>query len=209
MAGAARKTVQHGYSGLEWAVSLPGTVGGAVVGNAGAYGAEVKDNLDEVRVIMDDGRLAHLSVEDLDYGYRSSSLKRMPPLKAAFKPVVLDARFRLAKEDANAVRTRADQYLAHRRRSQPVEPSLGSTFVNPPGDYAGRLIEAAGLKGTRVGGVLISDVHANFIVNPGGVGHARAAEVVELIEIVQARVKQEFGVDLVPEIQLAGEWSAV
>ena len=102
-----------------------------------------------------------------------------------------------------------ERTLAHRRSTQPVEPSLGSTFVNPPGDYAGRLIEAAGLKGARQGGVEISAKHANFIVNPGGVGAATATDVVALIEHVQAVVADRCGVHLEPEIQLAGDWDVM
>ena len=102
---------------------------------------------------------------------------------------------------------KADAYLGHRRSTQPVEPSLGSTFVNPPGDYAGRLIEAAGLKGAKVGGVEVSATHANFIVNPGGVDSATAQDVMDLVHLIQTAVKEEFGVSLQREIQLAGDWS--
>lgn len=206
MAGVARQSIRRGLAGLEWAVSLPGTVGGAVVGNAGAYGGEVKDNLIDATVVSASGNIAALSVNELEYGYRSSSLKRQRLLEAGFKPVILRARFRLIADDDGAVRSRADEYLSHRRATQPKEPSLGSTFVNPPGDHAGRLIEAAGLKGTRVGGVMVSDRHANFIVNAGGVGQATASDVMRLVEVIQAEVRRAFGIDLVPEVQLAGEW---
>jgi UDP-N-acetylmuramate dehydrogenase len=205
-AGMARQAVKRGLAGLEWAVSLPGTVGGAVVGNAGAHGAEVKDNLVEAHIISDDGSMIAMTVDDLTYGYRSSSLKRLSPLQAGFNPVILSACFRLYVDKAGEVRAKADSYLAHRRRTQPVEPSLGSTFANPPGDFAGRLIEEAGLKGLRVGGVQVSSVHANFIINSGGPGHARAADFAELVRRIQAEVHRRFAVDLVPEIQLAGEW---
>ena len=104
------------------------------------------------------------------------------------------------------LRQQADSYLAHRRSTQPAEPSLGSTFKNPPGDRAGRLIEAAGLKGKRIGGVEVSCIHANFFINPGGVGTATAADMMVLVEVVQAEVKAQFGVLLQPEVQLAGEW---
>ena len=121
--------------------------------------------------------------------------------------MVLSANFRLSPGDAGEIRARADQFLQHRRRTQPVEPSLGSTFVNPPGDHAGRLIEQAGLKGKRVGGVEVSTLHANFIINPGGVGKATAAEVVTLMQEIQTTVEQRFGVRLTPEVQFVGEWS--
>ena len=209
MAGVARFSVNQGLTGLEWAVSVPGTIGGAVVNNAGAHGGEVKDNLAYADLLDEQGELVEYRVEEFAYAYRHSSLKRTRLLQPGFNPVVLCANFRLERGDAAAIRAKADGFLAHRRGTQPVEPSLGSTFVNPPGDYAGRLIEAAGLKGARAGGVEISAKHANFIVNPGGVGAATAADVVALIERVQAVVAQRCGVHLEPEIQLAGDWDVM
>jgi UDP-N-acetylmuramate dehydrogenase len=206
LAGLARQSIRAGLAGLEWAVSVPGTIGGAVVGNAGAHGGEVKDNLDYALILDAQGDLQEMGVDDLDYDYRNSRLKRMRPLRSGFNPVVLHAVFRLEQDDPAAIRSRAESYLAHRRRTQPVEPSLGSTFVNPPGDFAGRLIEAAGLKGARVGGAQVSALHANFIVNPGGVGTASAADIMQLIELVQAAVLSRFGIRLEPEVQLVGEW---
>jgi len=206
MAGAARVSVRAGLSGLEWAVSVPGTVGGAVVGNAGAHGGEVKDTLDSALLIDLEGEVQEYKVADFHYAYRDSTLKRLQPLVAAFKPVVLHANFRLVRGEPTLIAERADRFLRHRRQTQPVEPSLGSTFVNPPGDYAGRLIEAAGLKGMRVGGVEVSGLHANFIVNPGGVGKATAADVIQLIEQIQQRVAERFDVHLEQEIQLVGNW---
>jgi len=187
-------------------VSVPGTVGGAVVGNAGAHGGEVKDNLESALLVDEQGEVQEYKVADFHYAYRDSSLKRLQPLVAAFKPVVLNAYFRLERGDRAAIAARADNFLQHRRRTQPVEPSLGSTFVNPPGDYAGRLIEAAGLKGARVGGVAVSTLHANFIINPGGVGKATAGDVIELIELIQRTVAERCGIHLEREIQLVGQW---
>ena len=210
MAGAARSSIVAGLTGLEWAVSIPGTVGGAVVGNAGAHGGEIKDNLWNVMILgADDG--AGLTVEEMDavqlaFAYRSSSLKRQLTVKAGFGPIVLNANFRLDFGDVEAIKATADGYLQHRRRTQPVEPSVGSTFRNPPGDYAGRLIEAAGLKGTRVGGVEVSELHANFLINRGGAGAARAADVLALMRRIQQTVEDRFGVRLEPEVQLVGEW---
>jgi UDP-N-acetylmuramate dehydrogenase len=206
MAGVARTSIKAGLTGLEWAVSVPGTVGGAVVGNAGAHGGEIKDNLVDLLLIDEEGEVRSLTVEELDYSYRESVLKRKQPLAAGFKAVVLSANFRLANGDADESGERADRYLAHRRQTQPVEPSLGSTFVNPPGDYAGRLIEAAALKGVRVGGAEVSELHANFIINRGGVGRATAADVLGLIRLVQQTVHQQSGVWLEPEVQLVGAW---
>ncbi len=208
MAGVARMCVRAAMAGMEWAVSVPGTIGGAVVGNAGAHGGEIKDNLVVVQMLETDGRLVNRSGVELGYAYRSSVLKQNRPLKAATFPIVVAATFDLTLDDPILLKQRADQYLAHRRRTQPAEPSLGSTFKNPPGDHAGRLIEAAGLKGKRIGGVEVSRTHANFFINPGGVGTATAADMVALIEYVQGEVEERFGVRLQPEVQLAGEWQA-
>jgi UDP-N-acetylmuramate dehydrogenase len=206
MAGVARRAVAAGLTGLEWAVSLPGTVGGAIVNNAGAYGWETKDNLESATVLDAQGSLVKLTPADASYAYRSSSLKRTGVVQAGFGPVVLDARFRLAHGDPAAIAAQAERNLLQRRHSQPNEPSLGSTFRNPPGDYAGRLVEAAGLKGERRGGVEVSRQHANFLINPGGVGAATAADVMALIRHVQQAVLDRFGVKLEPEVQLVGEW---
>ncbi len=206
MAGVARQSVNMGLTGSEWAVSVPGTIGGAVVNNAGAHGGEIKDSLERARVINATGTIADYRVGDFGYDYRTSSLKRQRLLQAGFKPVVLTAGFRLHRGEKAATKGLADRYLQHRRSTQPVEPSLGSTFVNPPGDFAGRLIEAAGLKGHRIGGVEVSMTHANFIVNPDGVGTASAADVVALIEFIRSIVSETFGVLLEPEVQMAGEW---
>lgn len=214
MAGLARRTIAAGLAGLEWAVSLPGTVGGAVVNNAGAYGGEVKDNLYNAMVLGADDEIVEMPAAQLGFGYRASALKvtaqrdeegAIAVVHPGFGPVVLSANFRLAHGDRAAIEERAGHNLQHRRRSQPVEPSLGSTFVNPPGDYAGRLIEAAGLKGFAVGGVLVSRQHANFLINPGGIGGATAADVLALIRHIQRVVADRFGVLLKPEIQLVGE----
>lgn len=206
MAGVARQSIRDGLTGLEWAVSVPGTLGGAVVGNAGAHGGEIKDCLQSARVLDEQGRLVEFGVKDFAYAYRNSHLKRLRPTRAGFLPVVISATFDLPHGDTEETRARAETYLAHRRSTQPVQPSMGSTFVNPPDDYAGRLIEAAGLKGTRVGGVEVSDLHANFIVNRGGVGSATAADVMRLIQVVQTTVQDRFGITLEPEVQLVGEW---
>jgi len=206
MAGVARMSIRGGLTGLEWAVSVPGTVGGAVVGNAGAHGGEVKDSLEYVMLIDDNGDVQEYTVTDFDYAYRDSTLKRLKPLVADFKPVVLSANFRLEKGDTTVSTDQADRFLQHRRSTQPVAPSLGSTFVNPPNDYAGRLIEEAGLKGHRVGGVEVSRQHANFIVNPGGVDCGTATDVLTLINQIQTRVAAHCGTQLTCEVQLVGEW---
>jgi UDP-N-acetylmuramate dehydrogenase len=174
---------------------------------AGAHGGEVKDTLENLLLIDEQGEVTEVSVAEMGYAYRDSTLKRRQPLRAGFKAVVLSANFRLAPGPRAEISARAEQFLGHRRRTQPVEPSLGSTFVNPPGDFAGRLIEAAGLKGASIGGAQISRLHANFIVNPGGVGSATASNVLQLIQQVQHVVYHETGVSLTPEVQLVGEWA--
>jgi len=215
MAGLARRMVSAALTGLEWAVSLPGTVGGAVVNNAGAYGGAVQDNLYDAMILGADDDIEEVPAAQLAYGYRTSSLKattaaggRFSAVHAGFGPVVLSANFRLAPGDPETIKAQAEHNLQHRRRTQPVEPSLGSTFVNPPGDYAGRLIEAAGLKGATVGGVQVSRTHANFLINPGGVGSATAADVMGLIEHVQQVVAARCGVQLTPEVQCVGAWES-
>jgi UDP-N-acetylmuramate dehydrogenase len=207
MAGVARHSVREALTGLEWAVSVPGTVGGAVVGNAGAHGGEVKDVLEYALLMDGEGEVVEYQQQDFAYAYRASRLKKQVALRAGFNSVVLSANFRLTLGDASEIRARAERFLQHRRSTQPVEPSLGSTFVNPPGDYAGRLIEQAGLKGLRVGGAEVSTRHANFIVNPGGVGKATAHDVVRLMAQMQGTVEERFGILLTPEVQFTGEWS--
>ncbi len=200
LAGLAREAVRRGWDGLTWAVSIPGTVGGAVVGNAGAHGGSMADVVAWVRLLQGDGRVVRVAGQDLGYGYRTSVLKEARRRGEMF-PLVVDVALRLRRGDARQLREQADEYLAHRRRTQPTESSVGSIFRNPPGDYAGRLIEAAGLKGTRVGDVAVSTVHANFIVN---LGNGRAADVRALIRLIQERVQKQFGVHLELEILIVG-----
>ena len=209
MAGAARTAINAGLTGLEWAVSVPGSVGGAVVNNAGAHGGEVKDCLWDVLLLDDRGDIQIHRVEDLAYAYRQSSLKRGAITDAGFGPVLLSANFRLDSGERETIRRTAQAFLSHRRDTQPVEPSLGSTFVNPPGDFAGRLIEEAGLKGFGLGGIEVSRTHANFLINPGGVGAATATDVVAMIEHIQAEVARHSGVQLEPELQKIGDWSSL
>ena len=200
----ARWTVKNGWTGLEWAVSVPGTVGGAVIGNAGAHGGDIAGDLAWALVAYPGQGRRLLTKDDLEFAYRSrpSLLKRQ--LATGETLVVLGAGFQLEPGDVAEATTRADGYLAKRRASQPVEPSAGSIFRNPPGDHAGRLIEAVGLKGYRIGGAQISPRHANFIVN---VENARADDVIALIDLMRARVFEHFGVELIPEILFVGDWS--
>ena len=208
LAGLARTAIKAGFSGLEWAVSVPGTVGGAVIGNAGAYGGDIARNLAEARVAYPGQGRQTLSGEQMAFTYRSSLLKRQLASGEAqpeAQPVVLTAAFSLVPGDAAALAALAESWLARRRASQPVEPSAGSIFRNPPGDHAGRLVEAVGLRGQRIGGAQISPRHANFIVN---VENARAADVRALLDLMWKRVWENSGIELVPEILFVGEWHA-
>lgn len=203
LAGLARWTIRAGWAGLEWAVSVPGTVGGAVIGNAGAHGGEIADHLAWAYLAYPGQSRRYLTLSELEYGYRSSSLKHDLARRAGHTVfAVLLAGFALQRGDPSALTTRADEFLAQRRSSQPVEPSAGSVFRNPPGDYAGRLIEAVDLKGYALGGAQISLRHANFIVNTGS---ARAADVLRLMKVMQERVQDRFGIRLIPEILFLGE----
>lgn len=206
LAGLARATFRQGLTGLEWAVSVPGTVGGAVIGNAGAHGSDIAANLAWAAVRYAGCARQVLSREELRYVYRSSLLKEhlLDPRRQP-KPVVLAAGFDLQLGDADAASRRADEFLARRRASQPVEPSAGSIFRNPPGDYAGKLIETLGLKGREVGGAQISLRHANFIVNTGG---ATADDVTALINLVREAVYRAQAIRLATEILFVGEWPA-
>jgi UDP-N-acetylmuramate dehydrogenase len=203
LAGLARWAIRAGLSGLEWAVSLPGTVGGAVIGNAGAHGGEIAKILAWALVSYTGLGRQTLTVDQLEYSYRSSALKQQPSRGDA-KAIVLMAGFRLTHGDVTAMNAQAEVYLAKRRASQPVEPSAGSIFRNPLGDHAARLIDTAGLKGSRIGGALISPQHANFIVNDTGT--ATASDVVGLIDLVRSRVYDDTGIELKPEIVFVGEW---
>jgi UDP-N-acetylmuramate dehydrogenase len=194
--GVANRLARQGWSGLEWAIGVPGTVGGAIVGNAGAHGGAVADSVITVEVIDARGAAQRLPKTDCAFGYRTSRFKRNKG------EVVLSAEFEMRRDDPAACIARMNQYTEHRRRTQPTEPSVGSMFKNPPGDSAGRLIEQAGMKGARVGNVEVSRVHANFFVNLGG---AMASEVLQLVEIVQSAVRGKFGVELELEIEVVGE----
>ncbi len=204
LAGMARWAIKNGLSGLEWAVSVPGTVGGAVIGNAGAHGGDIAGNLAYALVVYPGQGRRQLTKDELEFTYRSSLLKTQIATGET-PPVVLAAGFEVQQGDIAEMTARADGFLAKRRASQPVEPSAGSIFRNPPGDYAGRLIEALGLKGHRIGGAQISPRHANFIVN---VEAALAADVVSLIDLMRWRVFEQFGIELIPEILFAGDWPA-
>ncbi|MBE3551126.1 MAG: UDP-N-acetylenolpyruvoylglucosamine reductase [Brockia lithotrophica] len=194
--GLAAFAARRGLAGLEFAGGIPGTVGGAVVMNAGAHGGEVKDVLRYVRLFTPDGREVVAGPESLRFSYRTSNLQRE-------KAVVVEAAFCLRPDDPEEIRARLNAFRERRARTQPVTArTAGSVFRNPPGDYAGRLIDAAGLKGLRVGGAVVSPVHANFIENAGG---ATARDVCALIERIRDEVYRKFGVLLETEVVVVGE----
>ncbi len=188
---------KQGLTGLEFAHGIPGTVGGAVCMNAGAYGGEMKQVVQSVSVLFPEEGIRLLSGAELDFGYRHSFLTQHP------EAVVLHAVFSLTEGDTDAIRARMNELMAKRKASQPLEyPSAGSTFQRPEGHFAGALIEQCGLKGETVGGAQVSPKHAGFVIN---CGTATSADVRKLIALVQARVLAEQGVCLEPEVRILEE----
>ncbi len=198
LGGIARQVALRGLSGLEWAATVPGSLGGAVYGNAGAHGSDMQTNLLLAEILHPEYGRQQWSCAQMEYSYRSSILKRSQQ-----KAVILSARLQLEHDTPENIKTKMDTFSAHRKTTQPPGASMGSMFKNPAGDYAGRLIEACGLKGTRVGGVEVSCVHANFFVNYEG---ATASDYRQLIERVRKTVADKQGVELELEIELIGEW---
>lgn len=196
LARVAQEAVRRGLAGLAWAAGLPGTVGGAVVGNAGAFGGDIAGVLVRAMVLGPDGNVAERPGEWFGFAYRESRLKR-----STNQEVVLAVTLALQPGDPKALRARADKILAWRRVRHPSGATMGSTFKNPPDGHAGRLIERAGLKGYRIGGAQVSEQHANFLLNTGD---ATSEDVRALMTHVQAEVEQQFGVVLDPEIELLG-----
>ena len=194
----AQMASRAGLGGLEWCNSIPGTVGGAVYGNAGAHGGNVQSQLDTVTLITRDGGEQTLSVEDMDFQYRSSKLKR-----EGIDTVILSATFHGEHVDSSESLEKLDALTAKRAQAQLKGHSFGSTFKNPPNDFAGRLLEEAGMKGFVYGKARVSDKHANFILNDG---EASAQEIYTLIRMGQTRVKEKFGIDLQTEIELIGDF---
>ena len=185
---------RQGLTGLEFAHGIPGTVGGAVCMNAGAYGGEMAQVVSEVSVLFPEAGIRTLSGADLVFGYRRSFLTERPDA------VVLRTVFRLTDGDPDAIRASMRELMEKRRASQPLEwPSAGSTFKRPEGHFAGTLIDQCGLKGLTVGGAQVSEKHAGFVINRGG---ASAADIRELIRQIQERVLAETGVRLEPEVKI-------
>ncbi len=191
----ANTTAGRGLGGLEFATGIPGTVGGAVYMNAGAYGSETTEVLDWADIYQD-GVVVRMENADLALSYRRSILHDHPDW------VVVRAGYILAPGDPAELRARIKEFRTQRMNGSPNRPSCGSTFKRPPGDFPGRVIEAAGLKGTRVGQVEVSPVHANYFVNRGG---ATAKEALELMALVREKVRERLGVELEPEVRVLGE----
>ena len=189
--------LEAGLTGFEFASGIPGTVGGAVVMNAGAYGGETRDILKSATVLTPDGAVLTLCNEELELGYRTSVI-------AKNDYVVLEAEYELSPGEREAIRAKMDELKVQRVTKQPLEfPSAGSTFKRPEGYFAGKLIQDAGLRGFTVGGAQISEKHCGFVINKG---NATATDIKELIQQVSDKVMQEFGVRLEPEVKMLGEF---
>ncbi len=194
----ARRTALAGLKGLEWGAGIPGSVGGALVMNAGAHGGEVRGAVRSVSLVLD-GRVEEWPGEECGFAYRHSRFKGFEPGRL----VLTGAEFALEPAPVGELKAAMEAALERRRATQPLElPNAGCAFKNPEGDSAGRLIEACGLKGLRLGGAAISPVHANFVVNEGG---ARAADILALMGRAREAVRERFGVELREEILVLGE----
>ena len=198
---AAQHAIELGLGGLEWAIDIPGTMGGSVVGNAGAFGGYMGDVLRRAQLLTPEGKVRWEGPEELGLGYRTSRLKESKA-EGRSCDTVLSVEVLLTPTPAVLLRKRAAEYTRRRLERQPSEPSAGSVFKRTVQYPAGFLIEQAGLKGERVGGAQVSVKHANFIVNLGG---ARATDVEALIDLCRERVREMFGIELQLEIELVGE----
>jgi UDP-N-acetylmuramate dehydrogenase len=214
---------ERGWAGLEWGAGVPGTIGGAVVSNAGCHGMCIGDTLLAARVLSlrdpAQATVAELPARELELGYRRSRFRQhreiaftadhrpiaAPRLLVDPVEIILGATCRLTRDDPAAIKARVAHFKQHRKETQPPQPSAGSVFKNPPGDYAGRLIESLGLKGHQIGRAAISAKHANFIVNLGG---ATAADIISLIALAHASVQDRYAVTLELEVELRGDWEA-
>lgn len=197
LSAIANKALENGLTGFEFAAGIPGTLGGACVMNAGAYGGEMKDVLEEVTVLTEEGEVLTIPKENLELGYRTSIIARKGY-------TVLEARIQLRGGEKEAIKSLMEELKDKRVSKQPLEyPSAGSTFKRPEGYFAGKLIQDAGLRGFSVGGAQVSEKHCGFVINRE---NATAADVAELMRQVSARVEEEFGVKLEPEVKRLGEF---
>lgn len=194
-----RYASERGWTGMDWGVGLPGTIGGATVNNAGAHGTEMQDHLEQIIVLTPSGEIESHDRAWLAPRYRHTAIKDSPRPRPY---QVLEVVMRLPKGDSAELVKLSDEHADYRKRTQPTGACAGSTFANPTGDYAGRLLEAAGFKGFAIGPVSFSTKHSNFIVNAGG---GSAAQVRELIATAEEKIRSEFGVELEREIEEIGE----
>ena len=199
VAALARETAARGYAGLEWAIGIPGTIGGAIVSNAGAFDGSMADVVRRVSILDQAGQIRELTPRELSLGYRTSRFRE----EASRGEAILSANLSLAPESTEVLRRRMIAYDSLRRERQPTKPSAGSVFKNPPGLFAGQLIEEAGLKGKAIGEAQVSPKHANYIVN---LGSAKAEDVQRLISLIREEIWTRFDVQLELEIELVGEW---
>ena len=197
LSSVANKALEAELTGFEFAAGIPGTLGGACVMNAGAYGGEMKDVLVSVEVLTQEGEFLTIPKEELELGYRTSIIAKK-------NYIVLEATICLEKGDKEAIKARMDELKVQRTTKQPLEyPSAGSTFKRPVGYFAGKLIQDAGLRGFQVGGAQVSEKHCGFVINKD---QATAADVAELMRQVSAKVKEQFGVELEAEVKRLGEF---
>lgn len=195
LSAVAKKACRESLTGLEFAAGIPGSLGGAVVMNAGAYDGEMKQVISTVRILDEAGQVQVLSKEEMHFAYRHSLAKER-------EIVILEATMELTHGDESAIAARMEELSKRRKEKQPLEyPSAGSTFKRPEGFFAGKLIMDAGLSGFQVGGAMVSPKHCGFVVNAGD---ATAADICSLIEVVKEKVKREFGVELEPEVIFLG-----
>lgn len=198
MSQVAKAALENGLTGMEFASGIPGTVGGGVVMNAGAYGGEMSQIVTSVTVVNGEGEIMELENESMEFGYRYSTIRNQPF-------TVTEVSFELKPGEKDAIKATMDDLSARRREKQPLEyPSAGSTFKRPEGHFAGELIMNAGLRGFQIGGAKVSDKHCGFVINAG---NATAADIMALIREVQMCVKEKFHVDLEPEVVFLGKFS--
>lgn len=199
----ARFAQRRGIAGLEWLATVPGTIGGAVVNNAGAHGGDISSSLTKAEILIKGQGRCNIPAHEMEYAYRNSRWKAAPEKDF----LILFAELTMPRGDPQQIEQRMQQLKTLRKQTQPAGASLGSIFKNPAGDHAGRIIEAAGLKGYRVGKVEVSHKHANFFINRGKeVSAADAADYDELIQRVQSKVWERCGIQLQLEIEHIGEW---
>ncbi len=197
LSAAARAAMENGLAGMEFASGIPGSVGGGVKMNAGAYDGEMRNIVESVQVMYKDGSILDLDNETMEFGYRNSVIKNRPY-------VVLQVSMRLQEGDREAILARMNELTARRKEKQPLEyASAGSTFKRPEGHFAGKLIMDSGMRGARIGGARVSEKHCGFVINDGT---AVAADIAELIQEVIETVKEKFGVTLEPEVIFLGDF---